>query len=374
MGKTTMCRLLLNRLPERVDVALILNPVLTPEELLDVVFDELGVAHGAEAPTPTGLGDVLSRRQAAGPGERRTVVIVDDAHSLGLDVLEHLSRLSSLERDGKKLLQVILIGEPGLIELLSRGAADGPRHPRRAISCCPSRRTRRVRTCVTGSRSPAAVATSSTWTRCEMCIACPPACRVSSTPSAPGRCSSPSPSGVKASTSRPCARLRVPRWLRPAPVDRVPRGSSADRAGDDSAGTGPIAGGARAAAALALARERRASSQRGGDRRCLPRSALPDVSYRRRPARRAEAPARIEPPTAPLAPPVDDPPRTPQTADAAETPAPPPALATRPERPRRSPAHAAGSDRGSVRPPRRRASRRGSDVGGSARRPGRRRH
>ena len=42
IGKTTMCRMLLSRLPERVDVALILNPVPTPQELLSVVCDELG--------------------------------------------------------------------------------------------------------------------------------------------------------------------------------------------------------------------------------------------------------------------------------------------------------------------------------------------
>jgi general secretion pathway protein A len=125
VGKTTMCRMLLNRLPERVDVALILNPVPTPQELLSVVCDELGVAYGTDAPSLL-LGDTLYRKQVAGLGERRTVVIVDEAQSLSLDVLEQLYLLSSLEVDGHKLLEVILIGEPWLIELLARAAPQRP--------------------------------------------------------------------------------------------------------------------------------------------------------------------------------------------------------------------------------------------------------
>ncbi|MGH7306587.1 MAG: ExeA family protein, partial [Candidatus Rokuibacteriota bacterium] len=122
VGKTTMCRMLLNRLPERVDVALILNPVLSPAELVAVVCDELAVARGTDAPTLSALGDALHRRQAACSGELRTVVIVDDAQRLGLDVLEHVDRLSDLAIGGKKLLQIILVGEPGLVELLARPA------------------------------------------------------------------------------------------------------------------------------------------------------------------------------------------------------------------------------------------------------------
>jgi general secretion pathway protein A len=125
IGKTTMCRMLLSRLPERIDVALILNPVPTPQELLSVVCDELGIAYGADAPSLI-LGDALYRKQAAALGERRTVVIVDEAQSLSLDVLEQLHLLSSLEIDGQKLLEVILIGEPWLIELLARAAPHRP--------------------------------------------------------------------------------------------------------------------------------------------------------------------------------------------------------------------------------------------------------
>ena len=125
VGKTTLARLLLNRLPERAHVALILDPVLTSEELLTVVCDELGVACGAP-PSLAILGDALARKRAAHLSERPTVLIVDEAQSLGLDVLEPLDRLSRLELDGRPLLEIILIGEPGLTELLARAAGDRP--------------------------------------------------------------------------------------------------------------------------------------------------------------------------------------------------------------------------------------------------------
>jgi general secretion pathway protein A len=76
-------------------------------------------------------------------------VIVDEAQSLSLDVLEQLHLLSSLEIDGQKFLEVILIGEPWLIELLARAA----RHrlaQSTGYQLLPSRRTRRARTCATG--------------------------------------------------------------------------------------------------------------------------------------------------------------------------------------------------------------------------------
>src|SRR4029077_3272896 len=63
VGKTTTCRVLLNRLPERVDVALILKPVPTPAELVSVICDELGVPHGMEMSAPVVL-DTLHQELA----------------------------------------------------------------------------------------------------------------------------------------------------------------------------------------------------------------------------------------------------------------------------------------------------------------------
>jgi type II secretory pathway predicted ATPase ExeA len=121
VGKTTTCRVLLNRLPERIDVALILNPVPTPAELVSVICDELAVPHGMEVSAPMVL-DTLSRELAVRRSTRRTVLVVDEAQNLSLEVLEQLCVLSNLEIDGRKLLEIILVGEPEIMELVARTA------------------------------------------------------------------------------------------------------------------------------------------------------------------------------------------------------------------------------------------------------------
>jgi general secretion pathway protein A len=120
-GKTTICRLLLNRLPEGVDVALILNPLLTPEELLAAICDELGAKYESPPVNRKALVDALGRHLlAAHANKRRTVLIVDEAQHLSVGTLEQLRLLTNLETEEQKLLQIILIGQPELIEVLAR--------------------------------------------------------------------------------------------------------------------------------------------------------------------------------------------------------------------------------------------------------------
>src|SRR5712691_10205762 len=120
-GKTTVCRLLLERLPEGVDVALILNPILSPEELLAALCDELGVKYEAGTRSRKVLVDLLYRHLlAAHAGKRRTVLIVDEAQNLTVEALEQLRLLTNLETAKQKLLQIMLIGQPELVELLDR--------------------------------------------------------------------------------------------------------------------------------------------------------------------------------------------------------------------------------------------------------------
>jgi len=120
-GKTTVCRTLLDQLPPEVDVAMIFNPRLTGVELLATVCDELHVAYPSGATSLKVLVDALSRAlldtHARG---RRTVLIIDEAQNLGMDVLEELRLLTNLETTRHKLLQVILIGQPELGDLLQR--------------------------------------------------------------------------------------------------------------------------------------------------------------------------------------------------------------------------------------------------------------
>ena len=120
-GKTTTCRYLLAQLPEGVDVALVVNPMLTPEELLATVCDELGAAYPPETRTRKVFVDALYRHLLAAHARgRRTVLIIDEAQNLSPDALEQLRLLTNLETATDKLLQIILIGQPELTALLAR--------------------------------------------------------------------------------------------------------------------------------------------------------------------------------------------------------------------------------------------------------------
>ena len=120
-GKTTLCRCLLEQLPPRVDVALILNPRVTDIELLAAVCDELRIPYPAGTTSRKLLVDALYRHLLdAHEQGRRTVLIVDEGQDLATDVLEQIRLLTNLETPTQKLLQVILIGQPELIRLLDK--------------------------------------------------------------------------------------------------------------------------------------------------------------------------------------------------------------------------------------------------------------
>jgi general secretion pathway protein A len=120
-GKTTLCRCLLEQLPPRVDVALILNPRLTDIELLAAVCDELRIPYPAGTTSRKLLVDALYRYLLdAHEQGRRTVLIVDEGQDLATDVLEQIRLLTNLETPTQKLLQIILIGQPELIRLLDK--------------------------------------------------------------------------------------------------------------------------------------------------------------------------------------------------------------------------------------------------------------
>lgn len=119
-GKTTLCRYLLEHVPEQVDVALILNPTLTRVELLQTLCDELRVETPPDATIKTLVDAISARLLDAHARGRRTIVIVDEAQHLTVEVLEQLRLLTNLETANAKLLQIILVGQPELLELLRR--------------------------------------------------------------------------------------------------------------------------------------------------------------------------------------------------------------------------------------------------------------
>jgi general secretion pathway protein A len=120
-GKTTICRCLLEQVPDKVQVALVLNPSLSVPELLATICDELGVVYPEGNRSNKTFIDALNRflldSHAKGS---TTVLIVDEAQNLSGDVLEQLRLLTNLETSSRKLLQIILIGQPELREQLAR--------------------------------------------------------------------------------------------------------------------------------------------------------------------------------------------------------------------------------------------------------------
>jgi general secretion pathway protein A len=120
-GKTTLCRALLAQLPLQVDVALILNPRLTIPEFLASVCDELKIPYSRDTTSPKVFVDALDRYLLdAHARGRRTVLLIDEAQSLSVEVLEQVRLLTNLETTSEKLLKIILIGQPELVPLLAR--------------------------------------------------------------------------------------------------------------------------------------------------------------------------------------------------------------------------------------------------------------
>jgi general secretion pathway protein A len=121
-GKTTVVRTLLSRVPHHADVAVILNPRVTPIEFLLTICEELGVdIAGGDRDSVKQMVDALNRRLLAAHADgRRIIVIVDEAQNLSAEVLEQVRLLTNLETPTQKLLQIILIGQPELRELLDR--------------------------------------------------------------------------------------------------------------------------------------------------------------------------------------------------------------------------------------------------------------
>ncbi|RKT45326.1 ExeA family protein [Thiocapsa rosea] len=122
-GKTTVCRAFLEQLPEGVEVALILNPAVTANELLLNICDEFRIPVPEGERSVKALVDRLNvyLLDAHGKG-RRPVLIIDEAQSLRPKVLEQVRLLTNLETSKHKLLQIFLIGQPELRRLLERDA------------------------------------------------------------------------------------------------------------------------------------------------------------------------------------------------------------------------------------------------------------
>jgi general secretion pathway protein A len=116
-GKTTLCRALLEELGPNYVTALILNPCLNPTQLLRSILTELGLTPGkADRATCLALLNEFLLDQLAKGGD--VVLLIDEAQDLSPELLEQVRLLSNLETDQRKLLQIVLIGQPELREKL----------------------------------------------------------------------------------------------------------------------------------------------------------------------------------------------------------------------------------------------------------------
>lgn len=119
-GKTTVCRCFLEQLPKDVDVAFILNSKLTRQELLETFCDELDIpcpeSAGSSKPYIDAILAYLLEAHSLG---RKTLLLIDEAQNLAPDVLEQVRLLTNLETNNRKLLQIVLVGQPELQQVFS---------------------------------------------------------------------------------------------------------------------------------------------------------------------------------------------------------------------------------------------------------------
>lgn len=112
-GKTTLCRALLEQLGDRYITALILNPMFSESQLLRAVIKELGLGDGARDRLHN-YGVLNKFLLAKAEEDKDVVLIIDEAQNLTFPLLEQVRLLSNLETHDRKLIQIVLIGQPEL--------------------------------------------------------------------------------------------------------------------------------------------------------------------------------------------------------------------------------------------------------------------
>jgi len=143
-GKSTLIRIFLDKWQDQAEIALVMTPRLSPEEFLQATLDDLGVIYplsGNKNHMITEFRDFLLSHAADG---RRVAIVVDEAQNLPVETLEELRLLSNLETAKEKLLQIILIGQPELVEKLATEQLkqlDQRVSVRATLSPLPSRNT-----------------------------------------------------------------------------------------------------------------------------------------------------------------------------------------------------------------------------------------
>jgi len=118
-GKTTVARAFVQTFQPCLDVAFILNTKVTFQELLYLLLTDFGVevTNDSKVAMLTTLNNFLIEQFAQ---NQNPLLVIDEAQNLSPDILEELRMLSNLETDRQKLIQIVLVGQPELIDLLQR--------------------------------------------------------------------------------------------------------------------------------------------------------------------------------------------------------------------------------------------------------------
>lgn len=120
-GKTTLCREIVGRLGVGAEVSVILNPLVSVSGLLKAINKDFGnsIRRKSAEDQLEHLSQFLLKKAQDG---RNAVVMIDEAQNLSVESLEMVRLLSNLETDSKKLLQIVLIGQPELEQMLATHA------------------------------------------------------------------------------------------------------------------------------------------------------------------------------------------------------------------------------------------------------------
>ncbi|MFK8067353.1 MAG: ExeA family protein [Gammaproteobacteria bacterium] len=119
-GKTMLCRMLEDSLPNDVEVVYLANPSLTPENLLHAIGFEMNLDVEPADPQLKAMHKIQDYLVDQHANNKRVVMFVEEAQSMPIETLEELRLLSNLETKQDKLLQIVLFGQPELDENLSK--------------------------------------------------------------------------------------------------------------------------------------------------------------------------------------------------------------------------------------------------------------
>ena len=119
-GKTMLCRVLMERLPENVVIIYLANPSLSREDILYALADELGIAIPEQSRTSIVLRALQEKLVTLYAGGKQVVVLIDEAHAMPMETLEEIRLLSNLESNRHKLLQLVMFGQPEIDDILAR--------------------------------------------------------------------------------------------------------------------------------------------------------------------------------------------------------------------------------------------------------------